>query len=360
MMKTNLLVGTSEGLFALVEDGEWSVAAQYLKDIEISQIDRDGLSGNILIATRGNGLTRLDPESGILTRLGEGQIPDKVRCVTVSPTDADRIYIGTEPIGVFMSADQGQSWTECEEVARMGERLKWGYPVPNVPPHIRDILIDRSNPERLFAAVQVGAVIISEDGGGSWRSADGKLDADVHCLVQDPRDTRVLYASAGGGGALTMQTLDQYPPPLPQGRPLYRSADSGESWECISLDFERTYGVAIRVDPGDSETLLAAVGRGIPPFWAGRPEQADAVVIVSRDEGQTWSQKTEGLPGHFTAMVEAIEIGRDSRSYIATGGEGMKRLQEDFKAEVFISDHPDGAWRRLPIDFPAVSSLLAV
>ena len=130
----DLLVGTGEGLYALAEGGGWSVEGHYLEDIEISQIARDKAGGGVLVATRGGGLLRLDPRTGASHRLGEDALPEKVRCVAVSPADGDSIYVGTEPVGIFMSEDGGASWTECAEVARMGERLKWGYPVPSVPP----------------------------------------------------------------------------------------------------------------------------------------------------------------------------------------------------------------------------------
>jgi hypothetical protein len=158
-----------------------------------------------------------------------------------------------------------------------------------------------------------------------------------------------------------MATLDQYPPPLPEGRPIYRSGDSGRTWDCISLDFKRTYGVSLRVHPRDPAQLLAAVARGIPPFWGKRPERADAVVMVSRDRGETWSQATDGLPGHFALMVEAIEIGPGPRhrAFIGTGGEGMK-VAGAATGEIYVSDDAEHAWRRMPLDFPSVATITAL
>lgn len=356
----DLLVGTSDGLFAVSENGGWKVNARYLEGSDISQIARAGDPQTFLVASRGGGLARLDMKSGKAEKLGAGVLPDRIRCVAVSPADANTIFVGTEPVGMFVSRDRGKTWSECTEVARMAERLKWGYPVPSVPPHIRDIVIDSSNPNRMFAAVQVGAVIISEDGGKTWRDTTGQLDADVHSVIQDPGDPSVVYACAGGGDTLTMATLDQYPPPLPAGRPIYRSSDSGKTWECISLDFKRTYGVSLRVHPNDPKQLLAAVARGIPPFWGKRPERADAVVVVSRDRGKTWSQATDGLPDHFALMVEAIEIssGPRPRAFIGTGGEGMK-VAGGPTGEVYVSDDAERGWRRIPIDFPSIATLTA-
>lgn len=356
----DLLVGTSDGLFALAENGIWSVNTHYLKGHDITQIARAGDAQTFLISLRGGGLARLNAETGALEKLGSGVLPERIRCVAVAPTECNTIFVGTEPVGMFVSRDGGGTWQECAEVKRMAARLNWGYPVPSVPPHIRDIVIDRENPNRVFAAVQVGAVIISEDGGITWRDTAGHLDADVHSVIQDPADPTVLYACAGGGGALTMATLDQYPPPLPEGRPIYRSSDSGRTWECVSLDFDRTYGVSMRVHPRDSALLLAAVARGIPPFWSKRPERADAVVVISSDRGKTWSRSTKGLPSHFALMVEAIEIGPGPRhrAFIGTGGEGMK-LVGAAEGEIYVSDDIQDGWRRVQIDFPSIAVLAA-
>jgi photosystem II stability/assembly factor-like uncharacterized protein len=353
----NLYAGTGDGFYTLVENGGWRVASRSLEGTEIAQIAPEPGKPTVLVATRGQGLVRIDPTSGRATRLGQDVLPERVRCAT-AVGDGRRIYAGTEPVGIFTSDDAGATWRECAEVARMAGQLKWTYPVPTVPPHIRDIVVDRANPARMAAAVQVGSVIVSDDAGATWRHITG-LDADVHNLAQDPRAADVLYASAGGGGAVDMKSMDKYPPPLPEGRPLYRSRDFGKSWECISLDFDRTYSVAIRVHPGDSNTLVAALGRDIPPFWAKRAEQADSVLMVSRDRGKTWSRAADGLPGCFKSMIEAVTFAPDGRAYLGTGGAKLDGHVPDMDGGLYMSDEVDRGWRRVPVDLPAVTSLLA-
>lgn len=356
----DLLAGTSDGVLVLSENGGWRIDARHLQGSDVSQIARTADPQIFLVASRGAGLSRLDIRTGKAGRLGVGVLPDKIRCAAVSPGDPNTIFVGAEPVGIFVSRDGGKSWTEAKDVAAMAKRLNWGYPVPSVPPHIRDIVIDRANPNRVIAAVQVGAIIISEDGGKTWRHIAGQLDQDVHGITQDPANAATLYACAGGGGALDMKTMDQYPPPLPEGRPIYRSDDAGQTWQCISLDFDRTYGVGLRVHPRDPSLLLSAVARGIPPFWGKRPERADATVVVSRDGGKTWKQATDGLPARFELMVEAIEIapGGRHRAFIGTGGEGMK-MAGGAKAEIYVSDDVR-SWRRIPLDVPPIASLTAL
>jgi hypothetical protein len=112
---------------------------------------------------------------------------------------------------------------------------------------------------------------------------------------------------------------------------------------------------------GARATLFAAVARDIPPFWGKRPEKADAVLIRSDDDGNSWNE-VAGLPAPFGIMIEVIEADekRGNRVFIATGGEGMKMLPEsERKGQVFYSAG-QGAWKQIPKDFPSVFTVTPV
>jgi hypothetical protein len=360
---TDLLVGTDQGLLALNENGgAWDIAAKHLDGLEINGVAREK-SGTVLVATRSKGLHRLDLNSGKTERLGEGVLPDKTRCVTVSPHDPQKIFVGTEPAGIFISLDGGRNWRENRQVAQMNLDRGWKFPIPIIGSHIRHILADAKDPNYVYAAVQVGGLLRSEDGGETWQDVDQGLDPDVHQLVQHPGDSKVIYAVCGSGGYPGVPgDFSTYPPPFPQGRPLYRSKDRGKTWECISKDFKRAYGVPMTAIPGKKATLFAAVARDIPPFWGKRPEKADAVLIRSEDDGDSWKEVGDGLPAPFGIMIEVIEADekRGNRVFIATGGEGMKMLPEnERKGQVFYSGD-NGAWKKVPKDFPSVFTVTPV
>jgi hypothetical protein len=101
----DVLVGTSNGLFAVGENGSWRVKARYLEGRDIAQVARAGDAGRFLVAARGGGLTRLDLKSGTGDPLGAGVLPERVRCVAVAPSDPNTIFVGTEPVGIFVSRD---------------------------------------------------------------------------------------------------------------------------------------------------------------------------------------------------------------------------------------------------------------
>lgn len=354
---TRLLVGTEDGAYVLSGEGNaWVVGATFIKGQEVNGIATQPGGKIAFVTTRRGGLFRIDLTSGEATQCGMGILPNVQRCVAVSAHDPDVIYVGTEPVGVFKSSDGGETWRECKGVAELAKTRNWLYPVPIVPPHIRHIHLDWNDPNVVYAAGQVGGVLKSVDGGESWRDFTEGLDPDVHMITQDPKDPAVIYAVAGGGGGILMANIQDYPPPLPQGRPVYRSNDGGETWSCISLDFTRTYGVQMAVHPNHPTRLITAVANKVPPMWAARPEKADAAVMYSHDSGKTWSAPADGLPSSFLVMVEAMTMGGDDgeQIFIATGGEGTKRLAAERSGEIYASRSFDKGWAKLPVKLPSI------
>lgn len=351
-----LYVGTERGLEILSErpDG-WRAERTILPDLEIGAVSKRA-DGRLLVATRKAGLFEVDPETGAVASVGEGVLPKGLRCIAVSPHDPDCIFIGCEPTAIYKSSDGGKSWRECHGVAEIAKQRDWKYPVPFIPPHIRHILVDRVQPQRIYAAAQIGGVLRSEDGGETWHDVVDDLDPDVHTIVQDAQHPDVLYAATGGGGYVGVPS----PPPPPAGYPLYRSEDAGKTWRSISSSFSRRHSVPLHLFPNEPSTLVAAVASDNPGLWRQRPEGADAVLLVSRDGGESWNQLTDGLPTTFTIMVEAIEtdLRNGGRTYIGIGGEGTKMLPPEKRlGSVYYTERLDGPWQRLPHEFPAVFTL---
>ncbi len=360
-MAEHLIVGTDDGLHDLRRDnGEWRIAGRFLEGCEINGVAADHGNGKLYVATRNKGVQRVDLVSGACERVGGGMVPDTTRCVALDPNDAQRIFVGAEPTSVFFSFDGGATWDESQQIKEIGVARSWKYHVDFIAPHLRYILVSRANPDHVYGAVQIGGVVRSEDGGRTWEDVVEGIDPDVHMIAQDPNDPDTIYAVCGGGG---YPGATVYPPPFPQGRPIYRSRDRARTWQCISADTERSYGVPLQVHPTDSSVLIAGLARGWPFDWMERPEAADASVVLSRDGGESWTTVAGGLPGLFTAMVEVVTFDRSNpdRVYIGTGGEAMKMVPEKFRrGQIFYSDHLDRDWQQVPIEFPSIYTLTSL
>lgn len=351
----HVYVGTEKGLDIMAEDaGDWRVERTILAGQEISAVTKAPHGAKIYVATRRAGLFLVEPDAGTATPVGEGMLPKGLRCVAIAPSDPDTMFVGCEPAAMYKSSDGGATWTECRAVAELARARRWQYHIPQIPSHIRHILIDRRSPQRLYAAVQIGGVIRSEDGGLTWHDVVDCLDPDVHAIAQDRAQPDVLYASTGGGGPMG----GPHPPLPPAGFAFYRSQDAGKTWDTISADLGRSHAVPIHLHPADDATIVAAAGRGTPPDWR-RPEGADAILLVSRDRGATWSQLTDGLPASFRTMVDSIDTAA-GRTYLGIGGEGTKVLPPEMRhGSVYYADTLEGPWTKLPREFPVVYTVTA-
>jgi hypothetical protein len=361
---TELLVGTDRGLYVVDESGDtWTVAAHFLNGMEVNNVVRE-TSGTILASSREAGLVRIDVDRGTVTPLGAGTLPPAVRSIAVSPADPDVIYAGTEPAGIFCSRDRGATWHEDAQVAKLREARKWQYP-GKIESHIRNITIDRDDPQCIYAAVQIGGLLRTEDGGAHWEDVTVDIDPDVHTIMQHPTDSRILFAVCGGGGEYPHPTPEhRTKPPYPHGRPLYKSLDRGKTWKSISDGIPQSYGIPIAAAGGARPVLLAGVARGVPPRWVGRPEKADSALIISEDEGATWVPVADGLPAPFHSMVEAIEVdARRQRVYIGTSGDGRDWGPvpdlTPCPGAMYYSREGTRGWTQVPLELPQIQTISA-
>jgi len=153
------------------------------------------------------GLYRLATDTGTWTTLERG-LPDEVevRCVTLHPTQPGVVFAGTQA-GPYRSTDAGDSW----------ERI----PFPGDEPVVWSFEIHPANARVMYVGTQDMAVYRSEDGGGHWRRLTMPTNPDGLCvmgfptrmirLAIDPTNPDELYAGVEVGG-------------------LVRSLDGGATW----------------------------------------------------------------------------------------------------------------------------------
>ncbi|MGE0805152.1 MAG: hypothetical protein AB7L76_06345 [Burkholderiaceae bacterium] len=353
-----VLVGTERGLLLMAETSDgWSLRRTMLPDFEVSSVVRSGNGRSLYVATRQAGVFNVDPDTGQAEAIGAGSLPAGVRCISVAPTDPNMLYVGCEPAALYRSRDGGRTWQECVAVTALARERNWRYHIDRIPAHIRHILIDRRSPERIYAAVQIGGLIYSDDGGQSWTDVVDSIDADVHVLAQHPQQADVLFAATGGGGPIG----GPHPPVPPNGYGLYRSQDAGRSWVPMSAGMERQHSVPLHLPEGQN-LILSALARGVPTNWR-RAAGADAVFVASRDGGHTWTQGGEGLPESFPLMIDSIdsEPKLGGRTYIGVGGEGTKVLPAELhRGWVYYANEVAGPWQKLPYDFPTVFTVTVV
>jgi photosystem II stability/assembly factor-like uncharacterized protein len=340
-----IYAGTGRGVIAIKEQngGNWEInQRRCLPEWEVTELLVSG-SDLLIAGTRGDGVW-LQVDDTWEGRTGGWKKPcygrrgpGKVHCVTVDPVDPNTIYVGTEPVGMWVTHDGGENWTPLEGIEGLPSVPDMGYPVPSVEPHVRDITIDPNNRDVMYAALQVGYLAKSTDRGSTWRLLNGGIDADVHTIVIRPDDTNHIYAATGGHGHRAGETM---------GKALYVSRDAGESWSPMADEFEQDYAVALAMHPENPDILLSAVANG-PPRWR-RPSGAEARLIGSTDGGESWYEMEtsfDEVGPEFPGTI-AFDPASPDDVYICT-----------HKGSLLRSRNGGDDWERIPVDLAAFGGL---
>jgi photosystem II stability/assembly factor-like uncharacterized protein len=181
-------------------------------------------------------------------------------------------------------------------------------------PRTRFLAVDPKAPNRLYAAIEVGGMLVSEDGGEHWRAAnDGLADLDVHQIRPSVNHAGVVVAACGEAS--------------------FRSSDRGAHWQEITPKGHRTYGTAVTED--DEGIFYLGIADGRPRAWIRRA-RADAAVFVSTDGGKTWHLAASGLRGAVMDLCPGI----DGRGALVATSEGEVMRLDSSGYRTIISGLP--------------------
>ena len=209
-----------------------------------------------------------------------------VGAVAVAESDPNVVYVGMgehavrgvmthHGDGVYRSTDAGRTWK------RIGLELTQ---------HISRIVVHPKNPDIVYVAAQ-GAlysasaqrgVFKSIDGGATWKNVlfvDERTGASE--LSMDATNPRILYAAMWEHGRLPWKVISGGP-----GSGLYKSTDSGETWEKMKEGLPEEMGkMAIAVSRSNPEKVYALIESD-----SNKDERG---LYVSKNSGKSWSKVTD-------------------------------------------------------------------
>jgi photosystem II stability/assembly factor-like uncharacterized protein len=145
--------------------------------------------------------------------------------IAVDPTDSNVLYVGTYSgsAGLFKSTDGGQT---LQDLGLRGSNFG-------------ALVVDRRNPQLVYAGQRFGHVIRSLDGGHTFAPAStGLAGAGVHGLAQDAHGTLFVWLRAGGLFASD------------DGASTWHEVDTGEALHRSSVEAGRGSLVADPLHPG--------------------------------------------------------------------------------------------------------------
>ncbi len=109
------------------------------------------------------------------------------------------VYAGTEPSAVFRSDTGGDSWVDLAGLRALPSADTWSFPPRPHTHHVRWLEADVSVADRVFVAIEAGALVRTFDGGRTWRDRVRGGPYDTHTAATHPLAPGRIYSAAGDG-----------------------------------------------------------------------------------------------------------------------------------------------------------------
>ncbi len=386
MSNVRVLAGTRKGAFILTSDGKrqkWDVSGPHFAGWEIYHMkgspadpnriytsQTSGWFGQIIQRSSDGGKTwetpggekmpgPTDPPGGISNKfvydtsaetgkpLTTHQFYDgtqhpwefkRVWHLEPSTTDPDTVYAGVEDAAIFRTTDGATSWHELAGLRGHGTGPKWQPGAGGMCLHT--ILIDPSNPKRMYIAISAAGSFRTDDGGDTWKPINRGLKSEyipdpdawvghcVHRIALHPSRPDTLY--------------------MQKHWDVMRSNDAGDSWHDVGGNLPTDFGFVIDVHAHEPERFYV-----VPIKCDGEHFPLDGKLRVyrSRKGGNEWEELSKGLPErdcYVNVLRDAMAVDSLDKCGVYFGTTG---------GQVYCS--PDGGdnWAPIVRDLPAVLSV---
>ena len=383
MSGVRVLVGTRKGAFALTSDGKrkrWKVSGPHFAGWEIYHVKGSPADPNRLFASQTSawfgqiiqrsddgGKTWFQPgtPAGEPTTTPDGMpqgesnkfvydgIPGshqwydgtqhpwefkRVWHLEPSLTDPDTVYAGVEDAALFRTTDGGKSWHELSGLRKHDTGPKWQPGAGGMCLHT--ILLDPSNPQRMYIAISAAGAFRTDDGGKTWRPINRGLHSQyipdpnaevghcVHRIAMHPSRPSTLF--------------------MQKHWDVMRTDDAGESWHEVSGNLPTDFGFPIDVHAHEPETIYVVPIKSDSEHF---PPDGKLRVFRSRAGGNEWETLTKGLPQrncYVNVLRDAMSVDSLDSCGIYFGTTG---------GQVYASADAGDSWAPIVRDLPAVLSV---
>jgi len=388
MSKVRVLVGTKKGAFILSSDGKrekWDVSGPFFTGWEVYHLKGSPADPNRIYASQTSGwfgqiIQRSDdggkswhqpgtpPGESTTTPQGwpKGESNKFVYDTKAAPltthqfydgtqhpwefkrvwhvepslSDPDTVYAGVEDAAIFRSIDGGKSWHELAGLRGHGTGPKWQPGAGGMCLHT--IIIDPSDPNRIWIAISAAGAFRTDDGGKNWKPINKGLYSKyipnptaeighcVHHIAMNPRKPGTLF--------------------MQKHWDVMRSDNAGDEWTKISGNLPTDFGFVIDVNTNEPETIYVVPIKSDGEHFV---HEGKLRVFRSKTGGNEWEPLTKGLPQancFVNVLRDAMSVDTLDKCGIYFGTTG---------GQVYCSNDAGDSWNPIVRDLPAVLSVEA-
>ncbi len=386
MSGIRVLVGTRKGAFVLTSDGKrqkWDVSGPHFAGWEIYHLKGSPVDPNRLYASQTSGwfgqiIQRsddggktweapggekmpepYDPPAGESNKFVYDTSPQTGKPLTThqwydgtqhpwefkrvwhlepSLTDPDTVYAGVEDAALFRTTDGGRTWQELSGLRGHGSGPKWQPGAGGMCLHT--ILLDPSDPGRIFIAISAAGAFRNDDAGVPWRQINRGLHSEY---IPDP-DAEVGHCVH----RIAMHRSRPHVLFMQKHWDVMRSDDAGESWREISGNLPSDFGFPIEVHVHEPDTIYVVPIKSDSEHF---PPDGKLRVYRSRTGGNAWEALTKGLPQsncYVNVLRDAMAVDSLDSCGVYFGTTG---------GQVYASADSGDTWAPIVRDLPAVLSV---
>jgi len=365
MSAIRVLVGTRKGAFILTSDGKrerWDVSGPHFAGWEIYHVKGSPVDPNRIYASQssswfGQVVQRSNDAGKTWETVGNKFAYDgttgthqwydgtphpwafaRVWHLEPSVTDVDVVYAGVEDAALFRSTDGAQSWHELPGLRTHESGPRWQPGAGGMCLHT--ILLDPSNPRRIFIAISAAGAFRSDDAGETWRPINHGLRSEQ---IPDP--------TAEVGHCVHRIAMHRARPHvlfMQKHWDVMRSNDSGDNWIEVSGNLPTDFGFPIDVHAHEPETIYVVPIKSDSEHY---PLDGKLRVYRSRAGGNEWEALTNGLPQrdcYVNVLRDAMAVDSLDACGVYFGTTG---------GQVYASADTGDHWAPIVRDLPPVLSV---
>jgi hypothetical protein len=386
MSSVRVLVGTRKGAFILTADGKrdkWNISGPFFAGWEMYHVKGSPADPNRIYASQTSGwfgqIIQRSSDGGKTWETPGGEKPPKPgempagasnkfvydttaetgkpltthqwydgtqhpwefkRVWHLEPSlhDPDMVYAGVEDAAMFRSTDGARTWHELAGLRGHGTGPKWQPGAGGLGLHT--IVIDPTNPDRIYIAISAAGAFRTDDGGKTWKPINQGLRSQyipdpkaeighcVHRIALHPSRPNVVY--------------------MQKHWDVMRTDNAGELWQEVSGNLPTDFGFVIDVHAHEPETVYVVPIKSDSEHF---PLEGKLRVYRSRTGGNEWEPLTKGLPQqncYVNVLRDAMAVDQLDSCGVYFGTTG---------GQVYVSPDAGDNWAPIVRDLPAVLSV---